>query len=115
MILFRQLFRFSQKEVCFSFDHIVDRRNYRGFKLLKAPLFRNDNSYGKLLVVTPRAAGKATERNRLRRQIKNIFFQEHCYQVPCTWIIIVYPKAKCVGFDAIKGFLVTTIKAPLVK
>ena len=111
MILFRNLFRFAQKEVSFTFDHILDKKYYRGLKLLKATLADDVYTHGKLLVITPRAAGKAHERNLIRRQIKNIYYQEKCYESPYAWIIIVTNKATKIPFDALKKFLVTTILA----
>lgn len=71
--------------------------------------------HGKLLIITPRASGKAHERNRIRRRIKNIFFQENCYKVPHTWILIVGPKAKSISFDGLKKFMVTTMLAQATK
>ncbi len=111
MISFRNLFRFSQKEVSFTFDHILDKQYYRGLKLLKSSPPTVDLPHGKLLIITPRAAGKSHERNLIRRQLKNIFFQEQCYLAPFIWIVIVSPKAKTISFDALKKFLVTTTQA----
>jgi len=108
MILFRNLFRFAQKEVSFSFDNILDKKYYRGLKLLKATLSPN-HAHGKMLVITPRASGKAHERNLIRRQLKNIYFQEKCYNSNYAWIMIVSGKATKIPFDALKKFLVTTV------
>ena len=110
MVLFKNLFKFSQKEISFAFDHILDKKYYHGLKVLKAALPDAPVAHGKLLIITPRTAGKAIERNRIRRRIKNIFYQEQCYRIPFSWIIVVGPKATTITFDALKKFLVATMQ-----
>lgn len=110
MTLFRNLFRFHQKEVRAAFDCVIDKHYYRGLKLLKTALTDELLTHGKLLIVTPRAVGKAYKRNKIRRQIKNIYYQEKCYENRSVWVLIVTDKATKIPFDALKAFLVTTMR-----
>ena len=63
---------------------------------------------GKLLVVIPRTSGKACERNRFRRRVKSLFYEEKWYTKPGFWIIIAYQRALALDFDALKSLLQKT-------
>ncbi len=69
---FKELFRFSETEVSCFFKQAKRIKSANGLKLLrcKSPLVdfaQPPVDYGKLLVVTPRKAGKAHDRNKIRR------------------------------------------------
>jgi len=106
MIKFRALFSFNQKEVKRAFSHAKKKASIPGLKLLKSIA---EGKYGKLLIVIPKKAGNAYERNKLKRQIKAIFYQEKLYEKATLHIIIVYKDAQELGFDGIKSFLVQKI------
>lgn len=81
-----------------------------GFKLLQSKIEQPDHTnMGKLLIVISRKVGNAVERNKLRRQIKSIFFEEKLYVKPKKSILIVYKEAKDLSFDQIKKFLVKNL------
>jgi ribonuclease P protein component len=75
-----------------------------GLKLVK--LKKSNESPGKLLIIIPRKTGKAVARNKLRRQIKAIFYEEKLYQKPGTFIVVVYKEAAELSFQEIRSFMI---------
>ena len=111
MVKFKQLFAFSTREVEFSFSFAAFSSGILGLKLLRAPLFRPEQEYGKLLIVIPRRAGKAHERNKLRRRIKAAFYENKLFEKPNTSILLVYHQAKKLSFEEIQAFLIKAINS----
>lgn len=125
MVDFKSLFRFSQKEVSCLFEHSTLKQNWRGLKLLQAPLkclsendcseqklkssektiCDNNKKVGKILIITPSACGNACQRNRLRRRVKSIFYSKKFYLNPVVSILIIHKNAMNLDFDQISKFL----------
>ncbi len=107
MVEFKNLFRFSKKEVASLFENSTKKQIWRGLKLLQAPLECLDPSpkFGKLLIVTPAASGRAYQRNRFRRQVKNIFYSKKLYLIPMVSILIANKNAMNLDFNQISMFL----------
>lgn len=106
MISFRKLFCFSSVQVDMLFK-AIDRKYYGcGIKLLHANPSSDAHIEGKLLVITPRRAGKAHVRNLIRRRIKNIFYQQALYKSPGVWIALVGHQAAQASFAELQDFLV---------
>jgi len=59
----------------------------------------------KLLIITPRTSGKAVQRNRLRRRMKALFYQDNLYRYKVVTAIIVYRQAHKLSFDELQQFL----------
>ncbi len=110
---------FTKKEVTQAFTQAQLKGYYHGLKLLEAPLNactnQSNEQHGKLLIVTPRAAGKAHDRNLIRRRVKAIFYTEKLYQKPVIWILLVRSKAIDLDFDRLKAFLVHHMRVTEVK
>ena len=113
MIEFKKLFSFKKREIDQAFNKAKFKAKRLGFKLLQAvPEQAQPNqmpNHGKLLIIISRASGKAHDRNKIRRQIKAIFYEEKLYQKPIASILIVYKEAMQLSFDEIKTFLKETI------
>lgn len=105
-IKFKDLFSFKKQEISDAFTHAQLQAKGPGLKLLqaKAPL-----EYGKILIVIPKRAGKASKRNRLRRQVKSIFYHEKLYTKPITSILLIYENALDLTFEQLREFLVDNI------
>lgn len=116
MTIFRKLFAFTSPEITCIFRHARAKKYHVGLKLLEAPascstLIQSAKvPYGKLLIVTPRASGKAHDRNRVRRQTKAIFYEEELYKTPAIWVLLVRKQAMDLGFDDLKKFLLSAMK-----
>ena len=98
---FSDYFKFKQKEV----DHVYKSSERIASCLGIRVLHTSDEFSGKFLVITPRKTGKAHERNKLRRQVKSIIFEEKLYELSGTYVIILYHQAQKLSFDQIKQFL----------
>jgi ribonuclease P protein component len=109
MVNFKQLFAFSTREVQFSFSFAAFLAGILGLRLLRAPLFYKEQSYGKLLIIIPKRSGKAHERNKLRRQIKAAFYENKLFEKPITSVLLVYHQAKKLSYEEIKEFLCKNI------
>ena len=104
MVIFRNLFSFSKKEIDAAFKNARVQASIRGLKLL----FSNQPAidHGKLLMIVPRAFGNAPKRNRIKRQLRSIFYEEKLYEKKTTGILLVYREAQAFSFDQLKEFLV---------
>ncbi|MFA6534723.1 MAG: membrane protein insertion efficiency factor YidD [Candidatus Babeliales bacterium] len=124
MINFKDLFRFSQKEVSCLFKNATIKYSWRGLKLLQAPLdsfdsiheadkllseHTSNNKFGKLLIITPGASGKAHQRNLFRRRVKDIFYTNKLYLHPTNSVLIAYKNAMIHDFDHLQEFLLKNI------
>ena len=101
MSLFRNLFQFSTQEVAAAFKHAHAHGSRNGLKVLEAPQ-SSGALHGKLLIITNKSLGKAHDRNRIKRQIKAIFYEEKLYQKQAIRIMLVYPKSLTLSFDDLK-------------
>jgi ribonuclease P protein component len=113
MIKFKELFLFKRNEVQEAFEKITLHSQIKGLKLLQAPLsiFKDsEQTHGKLLIVTSRRSGKAHKRNKIRRQIKSIFYEEKLYEKPAISVLIVYKEAMELDFEKIKDFFTDAFK-----
>jgi|LakMenE18May11ns_1017448.scaffolds.fasta_scaffold8526484_2 ribonuclease P protein component len=104
--VFRDLFSFSPAEVKEAFAVAVALGYGQGVKLIKAP---SRHPYSKLLVITPRASGRAHDRNLLRRRAKAIFYEHASHQNPATFILLTNKKATTASFQILKTFLLKHI------
>lgn len=81
---------------------------HAGFVLLVAPRTREQ---GRILIVIPKKVGSAPQRNKIRRQIKSIFYEEKLYDRGYDWVAIVKPAATLLSFAQIKE-LFLQVKLP---
>lgn len=98
----RTITRFTEQEIKSLFAHA--RRTYKSSEMdiLIAPAC---HSYGRILVVTPARIGNAPQRNKLRRQIKAIFYEEKLFSLGYECVVIAKIKAKFLSFDELKKVL----------
>ncbi len=82
----QHLSSFTQKEIKAIFRSA--KRAYKGpaLDILVAPAKKH---YGRILVVTPRKVGTAPERNRVRRRLKALFYQEQFYNHKLDCFVII--------------------------
>lgn len=104
---FRQLFAFTNPEVTAAFAHARRAGKTYGLTLLHSP---DATAPGKLLIITPRASGKAHERNLLRRRVKHIFYTNRLYAASGRWILLVYRQAQLLSYQDLTKFLTHAIR-----
>lgn len=89
-----------------------------GIKLLGEPELAPDQpavTHGKFLIVTPRKVGKACVRNRLRRQLKAIIYEQQLGQVPMRMALMCYPAATERTLEELQSFLQRSLQRFLPK
>ena len=94
-----KLSKFSKKETSdlFKQARAVVRGQY--FTLLVAP---KTEKFGRILLVVPRRVGTAPERNKLKRQLRSIFYEEKLFEHEYDCIIIFKKAATGLSFDKLK-------------
>lgn len=123
MTQFRKIFSHSRSNITHAFSKAKPVFSGSGIKVLHAhnghehhgstgspraliqSLSKDEAHLGKLLVVIPRTSGKACERNRFRRRVKALFYEEKWHMQSGFWIIIAYQRALALDFDALKSLL----------
>jgi ribonuclease P protein component len=110
---FRALFSWRKPEIDYAFAHAKVRKNIRGLKLLSAPLPQDSEiSFGKLLIIIPGVAGKAHDRNKLRRQLQAIFYEAKLYETLQLSILLVYKDAMKLSYEDLRSFLTQNLTLP---
>ena len=113
MVKINSLFSFPQKEIRQAFQKAKLKNKINGLKLLQIVSNELDEKYsfGKLLIVIPAKTGKAVDRNKIKRQIKAIFYEERLFEKPLISILLVYKPALKLNFEQIKEFLVKSFES----
>jgi len=102
VIKFKNLFSFKKSEIKEAFEGAQFKAKGPGLKLLQS---KSSLEHGKILIIIPKRAGKASKRNKFRRQVKSIFFHEKLYEKPIISILLVYEDAMELTFEQTKTFL----------
>ena len=124
--MFKDYFKFNQKEISLIFKYSKIKKQIDGLKLLQLPIealkkikpeelsniFEKqiESNQGKILIITSRKVVKAHKRNKLRRQIKSIFYEEKLFKKPVISILITYKQALNLTFEQLKEFLVKSFE-----
>ena len=99
-------FSFKKTEIDQTFKNSRLKARIPGLKLLQSP---SELDYGKILIVIPSKTGKAVERNKFKRRVRAIFYEENLFKVPANYVLLVYKDAMEFSFEKIKDFLVKNI------
>jgi ribonuclease P protein component len=98
----RTVSQFSTKEIDNAFKHARRLLKTSSIILLYGPQKRE---YGRILVIASRKVGNAVIRNKFKRRIKNIFYQEHMYLLRHDFICITRPGIGDINFETLKKIL----------
>src|SRR5579872_1032286 len=98
----RKITQFSKKEIDYLFKNARRALKSSAFLVLLAP---RQLDFGRILIVASRKVGNAPERNKIRRRIKSLFYEEQFFNGPFDWVIIAYRNAVDVSFDQLKSVL----------
>jgi ribonuclease P protein component len=79
------------------------RTKLAGFSLFSAPA--QEGEPGQLFIVASRKVGGACQRNKLRRRLKAIFYQEGLYKERLVTALICYPGAAEKEYAELKRIL----------
>jgi len=97
-----KLSHFTKKEIDKLFATVQYRVKTPAMNILFSP---RQKDFGRLLLIVSRKVGNAPERNKIRRRLKSIFYEEKFYQEPYDCIIIVKKEAVMVSFAELKRLL----------
>lgn len=105
---FKRLSIFSKKEIDWAFNHAKCLHKVPGLTLLASP--KQLPTLGRVLIVAPRAVGNAPERNKLRRQIKAIFYEQRLFEGTFDCLVLLKKGATHFSFEALKSILTKVIQ-----
>ncbi len=103
----QHLSTFTQKEIQAIFKSAKRAYKGPGLDILLAPTCQQ---YGRILVITPRKVGSAPERNRVRRRLKAIFYQEHLYNHQLDCFVIIKKPGIQFDYGELKSKLSAVLK-----
>ncbi len=105
--LARLISYFTKQEISRLFKTAKRALKHDALDILIAPQAKK---VGRILVVTPRRVGSAPKRNRVRRRLKAIFYEEQLFELGCDCIIIVKKEGVDLPFDTLKMLLTQTVE-----
>ncbi|HSC24788.1 MAG TPA: ribonuclease P protein component [Candidatus Babeliales bacterium] len=108
----KQISKFTKREIDHLFQHARPIIKNQACVILFAPCQKDS---GRVLIVASRKVGNAPERNKLRRRIKSIFYEEKFFNLNFDFVIIVYRKMTGLSFDQLKSLLLSAYDKALQK
>lgn len=103
----RALTQLTRREITQLFERVKRIGGNQALTLLAA---KAPTATGRLLLVTSRKVGNAPERNKVRRQLKHLFYEKHWYMLGYDFIIIVHKKGVVCSYDTFSSSLERYIK-----
>lgn len=103
---FSLITKFDSQEAKKFFKKAKIRKKIEGLEILIAP---RSFDYGRILIITPRRSGNSPERNKIRRRLKHIFYENEIYEKPFDFVIIVSKNAISLNFDQLKEILINSL------
>jgi ribonuclease P protein component len=98
----RAISSFTKQEIYKLYRSAVPVFKGSGLEIKRAPKILD---YARILIVIPRASGTAPERNKLKRQLKSIFYEQKLFEKNYDLIIIVRKEGISVPFQELTSLL----------
>ncbi len=95
---------FKKSEIDQLFKAVTFRIQKSGLDIRLVPA---SGQLNRILIIIPKKFGTAPERNRLKRRLKAIFYEEKLYTLPYTVIIIAHRQAQALTFAELKNILLS--------
>jgi len=99
----RDITRFTSKK---AIDELFKKARrvikHPGLHILIAP---KAESFGHILIIASRKTGNAPERNKIRRRLKSIFYEDKLYEKGLDCIVIVKKEGTTMPFGELKELL----------
>ena len=103
----REISRFTKKEIDQAFSQARRVLKHPGFDILVAPA---QKEFGRILVIASRRVGNAPARNKIKRQLKSLFYENQIYTRGNDYIVIVRAYATTLSFTTIKDLFLSIIE-----
>ncbi len=104
----REITRFSKKEIDKLFQRARRVLRNPALTVLIAP---RQKDFGRILIIASRKVGNAPERNKVRRRLKTLFYEEQLYKREFDCIVIVHKQAVQLSFEELKNFILQAYQA----
>ncbi len=104
----KKLSRFSKKEIDAAFKVATVAHRQSTITILRAP---RQLPFGRILIITPKIVGSAPIRNKFRRRVKTIFYENKLFEYPYDWIVIAKKGGGELEYDYLKNLLLKTLVA----
>ncbi|MDZ4154482.1 ribonuclease P protein component [Methylicorpusculum sp.] len=98
----RVLSTFSRAEVLQHFKQAHRVLRIPGLTFLCAP---QKKEFGRLLVVTPAATGNSPQRNKIRRQLKALFYEQKLFTYGYDCVVLIKREALALSFTELAQLL----------
>jgi len=101
-----KLSSFTKTEISNLFAQASALLRDSNFTILYAPKI---STFGRILIVAPRRIGTAPQRNRLKRRIRALFYEEKLFEKGHDFAIILKKNAKNLSFQELKKKIMDAI------
>ena len=98
----KKISHFTKKEINQLFKTARRITKHPGFTILLAPQLHD---FGRILIVASRKVGNAPTRNKIKRRLKAIFYEEKLYERGYDCIVIVKKEGTIVPHAELKQLL----------
>jgi len=102
LLMAGKITQFTKKEIDKLFDTAQRQIKNPALDILLGP---RQKDFGRILIITSRKVGNAPQRNKIRRRLKSIFYEEKLYETPYDYIVIVKKEAVTLSFETLKKLL----------
>lgn len=106
----RKITQFTKSDIEQLWKNVHPVLRHKGFLLLCSNY--SQPSLGRILIVIPKKIGNAPLRNKLRRQIKSIFYENKLYQKGFTWIFLAKAPLVNLNFKELETILQSAMSDP---
>jgi ribonuclease P protein component len=96
--------RFLKKEITSLLSSARRVCRHSGLDIRISP---TSATIGRILIITPRKSGSSPERNRIRRRLKAIFYEERLFLHPYNWLVFIKKEAQELSFAQLKKALLS--------
>lgn len=103
----RKLTQFTKKEIDTLFNKAHRVLSQDGLTILIGP---RQKDFGRILIMASKKIGSAPIRNKLRRQLKSIFYEHKFYQKEWDWIILPKPIVVQNSFQQLSELMIRALK-----
>jgi ribonuclease P protein component len=108
--IIRKISQFSKSEIDSLWKRARRVVRHGGLDLLKAP---RSSDIGRILMVIPKRIGNAPTRNKLRRQIRHLFYEHKLYTGDSDWIVVARPGAQELSYTKLQELFTQAASKPV--
>lgn len=101
--------KFTKKEIFDTFKNTKTLCSNLGLVLKASKINTNFNNIGKILIILPKKVGSAPIRNKIRRRIKHIFYDQKIYKYNFNFIIYCKKDITTFSYSYLQDLLLNCI------